>query len=69
MLNMSLLDYEVLARQKRDAMLAEAEQLRMADKLAWAKNQGRQRGLRALLGLFRARLGGADWATVATRAA
>jgi hypothetical protein len=69
MLNMSLLDYEVLARQKRDAMLAEAEQLRMADKLARAKNQGRRGGLRAFLGLFQARLNGADRATVATRTA
>ena len=66
---MTSLDYEVLARQKREAMLVEAEQLRMADKLASAKNQGRQGGLRALLGLFRARLGGADRATIAARTA
>ena len=69
MLNMSVLDYEVLARHKRDAMLAEAEQVRMVDRLARVLGQGRQGGFRAFLGTFRARLGGTDRATVATRAA
>lgn len=69
MLNMSVLDYEVLARQKREAMLAEAKQLRMETAQAKLANQGRQGGFRAFLGTFRARLGGADRATVATRTA
>ena len=69
MLNMSVLDYEVLARQKRDAMLAEAKQLRMETAQAKMANQGRQGAFRAFLGAFRARFGGADRTTVATRAA
>ena len=69
MLTMSVLDYEVLARHKRDAMLAEAEQVRMETAQAKVANQGRQGSFRAVLGAFRARFGGADRATVATRAA
>jgi Flp pilus assembly CpaE family ATPase len=68
MMTMSLLDYEMLARQKRDALLEEAKRLRLEAEQARA-NQGRQGAFRAFLGAFRARLGGAGRATVATRAA
>jgi hypothetical protein len=64
----NLYDYEVLARQKHEAMLAEAEQRRgLAGQDR--ESRGRRNSLRAVVGGLRARLGAAEAASVSTRTA
>ncbi|MFN8539544.1 MAG: hypothetical protein U0232_18950 [Thermomicrobiales bacterium] len=67
MLNMSVLDYEALARQKRGAGRGGASAHGgQTGTGAGSKSAGWRR---AFLGTFRARLGGTDRATVAARTA
>ncbi len=61
----NLYDYEVLARQKREAMLAEAEQRRALDR---ATDTPKRRGARALVGGLLARFKAIERPVVSTRA-
>ena len=53
MLNMPVLDYEVLARQKRERLLTEAERLRVLVRVA---DKPKRVGVRGLLGRLLGRL-------------
>jgi hypothetical protein len=64
----NLYDYEVLARQRRDEMMAEAARQHLARSLRQPERP-RRVGLRALVSALRGRLGTAEQATVSTRTA
>ena len=66
-MNLTVLDYEVFVRQKRDAMLADAEQQRMVARRA--KGEDQRTGFRARLATFRARFGARGRKTIAAPAA
>lgn len=63
---MSLLDYEVLARQKRESMLAEAERSRALARFA---DLPKRRVLRLFAGVVLNRFGATERPSVSTRTA